>query len=607
MMQITSKTITGSVTSLRTKLVGALAAIAILTTLLTGSFALHYSYQSLKEQKQQDELAIARNVAVQVDEVLGKAKQTVEALALHPAILSMDAARQREALTLVTKVTELIDGIAAIDLSGRVLAMDGAEPATEGLLPPDVAHYLVDGVRRGRGSHFSEVFWNKAGEPLVAINVPIKVGAEIHGVLSGIVLLKNHSLGGIEEIRIGKSGYAYLVDGQGNVLVHPQRRRLMENLRAHPPVQALLASRLGVIEFTNQEGVPVLAAFAPIESTGWGVVVRQPTSESYAYAQHIRLVLSGVFLLSLVIALALGARLARLIANPLTDLVRGVKRVTDGDLSARLQTGGGDEISRLGSAFNEMAQRLQERIADIGRAHALVLDTERRLSRSEKLAAVGQLAAGLAHEINNPLNVMSGFCELLLDRTPPEDRRRGHVEEILRECLRCQRLVKDLLDFAKPKESRRSAVALPEMIRETLSLVRAQARGQDISIEGLVEPVPPLSADADQIKQLLLNLCLNACQAMPEGGTLRVDASVRENAVEIRVADTGHGIPRDQLKNIFNPFFTTKENGTGLGLALCHSIAESHGGSIDVESEDKRGAVFIVRLPLKEESHVLVA
>lgn len=331
-------------TSLRAKLVGALAAIAVLTTVLTGSFSLHFSFQSLKQQKQQDELAMVRNVAVQVDEVLGKAQKTVEALALHPAILSMDPRRQREALTLVTKVTELIDGIAAIDLSGRVLAMDGAEPATEGLLPPDVARYLVEGVRQGRGSHFSDVFLNKAGEPLVAINVPVKADGALRGVLSGVVHLKNHSLGGIEEIRIGKSGYAYLVDGNGDVLVHPQRRRLMENLRAHPPVRALLARREGVIEFTNQEGVPVLAAFAPIESTGWGVVVRQPTSESYAFAQRIRYVLSAVFLLSLVAALALGAHLARRIAGPVTELVRGVQRVTDGDLDARLRAEGGDEI-----------------------------------------------------------------------------------------------------------------------------------------------------------------------------------------------------------------------------------------------------------------------
>lgn len=607
-MPNTSRRIAGYVTSLRTKLVGALASISVLTTLLSGSFALHYSYQSLRRQKQQDELSIARNIAAQADEALGKAQQTLEALALHPAVQSKDHARRREALALVTMVTDLIDGIVAIDLSGRVVADDGAEPAPRDLLPPGAARSFVDAIRAGRGPHFSKVLWRRGGEPFVAVNVPVKAGGAVRGALSGVILLGKHSLGGIEDIRIGESGYAFLVDEAGRIIVHPRRGRLLENVQASPPVRALLARREGVIEFTGREGVPVLAAFAPIGRTGWGVVVREPTSESYADARHIRVILGGVFLFSLVASLLLGGHLARRIATPMTDLVRGVQRITDGDLSARLQAGDGDEVARLAAAFNEMAGRLQERIADIGRAHERVLETERRFLRSERLSAVGQLAAGLAHEINNPLNVISGFCELLLARTPPEDRRRAHVSEILRESLRCQRLVGDLLDFAKPKEPRRSLVVLPQMIAETLSLVGAQARGSNIRIEPAIEPaLPPLFADADQVKQLLLNLFLNACQAMPEGGVLRVEASARGRNAEVRVIDTGHGIPGHQLKDVFNPFFTTKEDGAGLGLALCHSIAEGHGGSIDAESREGRGAAFTVRLPLAERSDAVAA
>jgi len=596
-----------SFTGVRAKLLGALASVAVLTTLLTGSFALRYSYGALKEQKQQDELAIARNIAVQVEEVLGKARQTIEALAEHPIFASMDAARQREALTLVTRVTELIDGIAAVDLSGRVLAMDGAEPATAGLLPRDIGRYLVAGVRRGRGAHLSEVFWNSAGEPLVAINVPIKAGAETRGVLSGLIALRNHSLGGLEDIRIGKSGYAYLVDGEGDVLVHPQRRKVMENLRAHPPVRALLSRGEGVIEFINQEGVAVLAAFAPVQGAGWGVIVRQPTSESYANAVHILYVLSAVFLLSLIAALALGLHLARRISKPLTELVRGVQRVSEGDLSARLRTAGDDEIARLGTAFNEMAGRLQERMAEIAKAHARVIETERRLGRSERLAAIGQLAAGLAHEINNPLNVMSGFCELLLSKTPEEDSRRAQLEEIARECGRCQRLVEDLLDYAKPKEPRRAPVRLRELIGETANLVSARTRAQGVELQLDADPkLPPLLADADQLKQLLLNLFLNACDAMPDGGSLRVVAAVEHGDAVVRVTDTGPGIPPQQLKSVFDPFFTTKKEGTGLGLSVCQAIAESHGGSLEARSDDL-GASFILRIPALEVPHAAVA
>ena len=249
---------------LRLKLTAALILVAVLTVLSAGYFTIRHSYEALKLQKQQDELVMARNIAAQVDEVLVKAKQTVETLAKHPAIQGMDLGKQREAVTLVTKVTELIDGILILDLRGKVLTLDQAEPDTRRLLPESPYQQFVRRLKQTGATQFSEIYKSKTGELATTISTPIFRDGKLTAVLAGGILLKNHSMGGIEGIRIGKSGYAYIVDAQGNIIMHPQRERLLENLSANPPVRELLKKREGGIEFVNQEGVSILSAFPPL-------------------------------------------------------------------------------------------------------------------------------------------------------------------------------------------------------------------------------------------------------------------------------------------------------------------------------------------------------
>jgi len=586
---------------LRLKLTAALISVVAVTILSAGYFTIRYSYEALKHQKQQDELVMARNIVAQVDEVLNKAKQTVEALARHPAIVSMDRSQQREALTLVTKVTELIDGILILDMNGRVRVTDRAEPNTGDLLPVEPHKHFVQPVERRRVAQFSDIFTSRSGELVVAINAPILHEGALAGVLSGVILLKNHSMGGIEGIRIGKSGYAYLVDSLGNVIIHPQRTKLLENFSANPAVQQLLKKREGVIEFVNQEDVPIVAAFAPIEQTGWGVVVRQPTAETYAYANQILFFLSLVFFISLVAAASIGIYLAHKIAKPVTTLVQGVKKVTAGDMETQIPITGQDEIGQLASAFNEMTQKLKHHLDEIQKSHERVLETQKQLAQSEKLAAIGQLAAGLAHEINNPLNIISGFNELLREQTPENDPRRANLEEIYRETGRCQKQVAELLHFAKPKDPERAPTDIGKLVEGTLNLMQSQAKALGIEIENRADSeLPLLQVDADQIKQALLNLLINACQAMPEGGRLSVRSGRINRHVAIRIEDTGKGISKSDMDNIFNPFFTTKEEGTGLGLPLSYALVERHGGKIQVHSEEGHGSVFTVLLPIAE-------
>ena len=234
--------------------------------------------------------------------------------------------------------------------------------------------------------------------------------------------------------------------------------------------------------------------------------------------------------------------------------------------------------------------------------------TERRrmesiVNQSEKLSAVGQLAAGVAHEINNPLAVILGFAQSIMGRLQESDPMHNPIKSIEREALRCRNLVQDLLTFSRQRKAGVALEAVVPTIEGAMNLVETQARVKSIVVRrDFSSDVPLIQADRTQIQQVIINLCTNAFDAMPSGGTLTVQVRGQKTHVEIRVTDTGTGIPADIQGRIFEPFFTTKEvgKGTGLGLSLVYEIVKNHQGTIDLETEAGKGTTFIVRLPAAE-------
>jgi signal transduction histidine kinase len=239
-----------------------------------------------------------------------------------------------------------------------------------------------------------------------------------------------------------------------------------------------------------------------------------------------------------------------------------------------------------------------------------------RLYRAERLAAVGQLAAGVAHEIRNPLTAIRSTMQYLLRGLDPAEPRYQLVEELLSEVDRINGTVGGLLSLSRSGEVRKAQIDLLEPLASAVQLVQARAAEQHVEIRSaLGVPGPgrlPVLGDAGQLKQVFLNLLINALQSMPEGGRLSVAAApgpARGNSgsgsdggpwAEVRIADTGPGIPPDQLRKVFDPFYTTKGEGTGLGLAICHGIMEQHEGEIHLESEVGAGTTALIRLPLIE-------
>tara|TARA_R110002049_G_scaffold305056_3_gene501139 strand:- start:91536 stop:92942 length:1407 start_codon:yes stop_codon:yes gene_type:complete len=290
----------------------------------------------------------------------------------------------------------------------------------------------------------------------------------------------------------------------------------------------------------------------------------------------------------------------RMVARPLNQLTEKMGRVGRGDFSGPIQIRSNDELASLAAAVNEMCERLQKQRDDLESETKHRIDALQQLRHADRLTSVGRMAAGIAHEIGTPLNVVSGRAELILSGRLAECDVQENAETIRRESQRITRIIRELLDFARQGQPKRTEIDLSELVRSTTALMRplsGKARVQ------LLQDVPwqPViaSVDAAQIQQVLTNLISNAIHASDEDAT--VDISLRDTASEatIVVRDHGHGINSDDISHIFEPFFTTKDvgEGTGLGLSISHGIIQEHQGEIQVESDSQMGTRFVVRLP----------
>ncbi|UCH64069.1 MAG: cache domain-containing protein [Fidelibacterota bacterium] len=304
----------------------------------------------------------------------------------------------------------------------------------------------------------------------------------------------------------------------------------------------------------------------------------------------------GITFVGIIIAATISYFLASRVVQPIKHLVLASKRIAGGDLGHRVRLKAKDEIRDLGDAFNFMAASLNER------DEQLKEQATQTIMKSERLATIGQLAAGVAHEINNPLGGILSYSHLVLEDTDTEDPRKQNLEKIVIQATRCREIVKGLLDFARQTEPEMSLGDINDMLREALALVEKQAQFHNIEVIKHIDPNPiQVMVDPSQIQQVLINIIMNAAESMAGRGELVLETKKTDgDQALVKITDTGTGIPEDNIEKLFDPFFTTKEvgSGTGLGLAVSYGIVERHKGSIEVSSEVGLGTTFIISLPL---------
>ncbi len=284
---------------------------------------------------------------------------------------------------------------------------------------------------------------------------------------------------------------------------------------------------------------------------------------------------------------------AFLIHRPMVELQEKVAVISGGNLDVAVSFAGrNDEIGDLGRNFNQMMQQLRESRKEIETMHRT------QMSRAEHLATLGELATGLAHEIRNPLAGIAGVIEIIGRDLPPTSPAREMVKDVRTEINQINRILTDLLETARPHPPQMMRSNLNTTVEHAVMLARQQVLSQPIKIELERAPnLPDVEHDSDQIHQVVLNLMLNAVQAIDGPGTVKVAIGSQDDCARIAVTDTGRGIPEPQISQIFRPFFTTKGNGTGLGLSLVRRIVDEHHGHINVTSKVGKGSTFEVLIP----------
>jgi len=354
-----------------------------------------------------------------------------------------------------------------------------------------------------------------------------------------------------------------------------------------------------------------LASYAQVGLLGWGVVLEQPTSMAFRAADRVRryaLFWAGA---ALVVALLLGTFVAGTLARPIADLSSAAAALTEGRYDVRVEQGGGDELARLGAAFNHMAREVQRREEEIRRWNSELQRrvqerttelraAEDQIARARRLAAMGSLGAGVAHGLNNPMTSLLGLIALArrdVAGAPTAEL----LETAIGEGRKIVRIVDDLKRLAERERNEAGRTfALAQPVQAAVEAQRHRLAESRIALAtDLDHDVPLVQGHPIQVQELVTHLIDNAVAAMPDGGRLEIGlCSVEGDAVRLHVADDGRGIPPEIRERIFDPFFTTKSTaGAGLGLSLCHGIVEAHHGRIVVESSPGCGARFEVLLP----------
>jgi two-component system, NtrC family, sensor kinase len=544
-------------------------------------------------------LSLARTVG-DVTAILSEVERSLNVLAtLETAQLSGYAVADSE-VSLRGTLSRLpqVEYLAIFDENGReaVRASKGRVTMRREICPLALEAYLDHRAYIGAVHHLSDPY-----DPIFNITVPLppQEDGRKSGGLSATVSMKAiidqiYSIPANESVRI------FLVDGDGLLIGHRSYDPNMDVTASLPPgwlEDGLpLGSQPVTRTYTSYTGERVIGAHAPVPNTNWLVIAEQPVSVAYAPYRRVALTygmgVGTLIVLVLSISLYVGVRFGR----DLKSVENGVRRVASGELGHQLPVRGDDELSSVVRAVNQLSTELLAK-----------REIEAAVRKADRQVAVGLLAAGVAHEVNNPLAAVSVLVEDLLERLQQGETPSADMVESLRlmrdQVGRCSETTRTLLDFARQNTAAEELVQVGDLLNATLALLRHQLRKQHVALQLSVAPdLPPLLVDKPGLQQVVLNLAANAIDAMPDGGVLSVTGTVTDQACIITIADTGCGIASEDLDRVFDPFYTTKPlgRGTGLGLPVCKEIIQRTGGTLQIMSTPGAGTTVTITIPLQE-------
>ena len=434
--------------------------------------------------------------------------------------------------------------------------------------------------------------------PVLTIAVPLRDSEEDKTVIAAAVVRLDQLLRLARRSRVFET---FLLDGGGTLLAHtdPELVGAREKVPWTSGIRELRQGHsLGFSTEYLQGDVPMIGGLAKAEFSGVLSGVQIPKAAAYLTARELLGTLVALALLLLVSAALLSLFFSRRITRPIERLSEATRQVAKGDFDVRIALRSGDEIGELSASFNQMAAELKTR-------ELALRDAQAALVQSEKMAAFGQLGAGIAHEVKNPLAGILGYAQLSLRKVESGSTLEKNLQVIEKETKRCKTIIDNLMKFARQEKVEHLPMEINRVVEDACAIVDHQLGINKVRLEKDLAPaLPLLRGNGNQIQQVLMNLMINAQQAMEKGGSVTVRTLPVPQGVEIRVRDTGPGIPPEIRAKIFEPFFTTKPagKGTGLGLSVSYGIIKDHRGDICVEEAEGGGTEFVITLPVPSPS-----
>ncbi len=567
------------------------------------------------------------NVAAEKQELLqrwiGERKADLAVVAGSAAVGSMETAQIEPYLTLVQEEYGVYDRFAVADPAGH-LVYDTLPTAYESCEQEVWFRQALEA-----GSYMSEVRLGADGADSVfrlSVLVPGK-GGEHGGVLCATVGTRA-ILSRVLSVSLGESGECYLVDQSGTFLAHKEPKRILkENIAQSESFAFALGNHQPKTTYTDYRGIEVLGASRDVAGTQWYVVVEQDRDEAFAGVFQLRGKIYLVIVATFAGAVGLSWLLAYYVTAPIRELSKAADSVARGDYEGTFneaRVARRDEIGALYVAFENMADQLKDRHArletrmglteaELRKVEAELKGTLEAAARSERLAAVGRLASGVAHEIRTPLTSLKLFLQSVQDDIVVSTELQEDYRIAMRQVGRIETTINHFLDFARPQQPIFGNLDVVGLIEEALEVVQPRANQQEVQVHTrIAQGLPPVEGDLRQLGEALVNLMVNALEAMPDGGELTITAErdgggedpARPPCLRIDVSDTGSGIRQEDLEHLFEPFFTTKATGSGLGLTILRATIECHGGSVEVDTRVAAGTTFSLRLPYQQDHNL---
>lgn len=559
--------------------------VIVLPLIILGLLLIHNGQQAIKTTVFHNHKEVAVQATAQVSERVEGARQSLQVTAAVLSTLPDDPWRQETAVVELSLNNPSFERIAAV-------GPGGTETATSQLGTALADRSGEEAFRRALAgeSYISEVRLTSEYVPYLTLAEPLRRS----GVIAGVLMADLNVRGiwdKVDQIQFGEHGLAYLIDGTGQIIAHRDKKLVLRHTQAPSPVilRDIINGRAGNASVTAADGEKLLVSYAPVRNLNWGLVISQPERDAYAFARTMRTQSWMIILLGILATVLISYVLARYVGRPINEIIAGTERLAKGDFSQRFRVRQRNEIGRLMFAFNRMTAQL------------------RKARDVRKLSVVGQAAASLAHELKNSLQMVTTFCKLLPERSGDAEFLKEFADTIPGELDNWNASLRNMMIFSQREAPFATApLDVNGLLADILLLTKLKLRQMDIHIvNDLAAELPLIDGNEEKLKQVFLNLLTNALECAPAGSQIILRSRYRlagmpqtQGRIEIAFSNSCPVAADFDGERVFEPFYTTKTGGLGLGLSISREIIERHGGVIRARHDAPDGRVtFLIILP----------